>query len=99
MRVRDLLHKLRDVDPDAMVMFLPLGADEDELENVNAFATFGPHWTRERGVDKGRPYEFIYAGEPNRELRQQCDNVVYDALAVVVLSVDDEFLRSRHFPW
>jgi hypothetical protein len=99
MTVAELIERLRLADPNATVMFLPSGADEDELEDVSAVAAFGPHWTRERGVDKGRPYEFIYAGQPRRGFREECENVVYDALAVVVLSVDDEFLRSRRFPW
>jgi hypothetical protein len=94
MTVADLMDRLRDADPDATVMLLPNGDDEQDAQEVRAITVGGVGWTYERGIDKGRAYEFLYAGEPHIELRTDCEDVTYKKVDVVMLAADEESLHS-----
>jgi 1-acyl-sn-glycerol-3-phosphate acyltransferase len=94
MTVSDLLNLLRDADPNASVMLLPYGTTEPDAQEVRSAFLGEVSWTRETGVDKGRPYEFLYPGEAHRDLRTDCKHVTYACVSVVLLSADEPALRS-----
>src|ERR1700694_2632420 len=95
MNVRELMQKLVVADPDAMVLFLPWGADEDELEEVRAIAVFRDTWTHESGRFASDGYEVYYPGGVRGRSEPGYEDVHATSVQVVVLCVDDEFLRSR----
>lgn len=94
MKVSELLELLREADPEARVMFMPPGADEQDAQEVRDNYSSDVRWTHESGVDKGRQYEFLYPGEPHRDLRTDCQQVTYVRVSVVVLVAEEEFSRS-----
>jgi hypothetical protein len=93
--VFELVEILQTADQQATVVFLPWGADEDEVEEVKAVAVPERQWTRETFTAKGREYMTLYPGGPRTDLGPECENVVDESVSVVVLSVDNEFLSSR----
>jgi hypothetical protein len=94
MTVTELLELLRDTDHAAKVMLLPHGAAESDAEEVRGVLPANDRWTHEQGVDKGRPYEFLYPGDPHRDLRTTCEQVTYERFAVVLLAADEGILSS-----
>ncbi|CAN7177364.1 hypothetical protein [Caballeronia sp. LjRoot31] len=59
MTVAELMEILRNADPLARVTFLRWGADEDEVEEVDAVRVPGRTWTREtysRRVKNTKPF-------------------------------------------
>src|ERR1700710_1207487 len=86
MTIAELMDFLRKADPSATVMFVPPGNNEQYAEEVRIISSSGVGWTREQGVDKGRPYEMLYMGEPHRELRTNCEHVTYERVQVVLLA-------------
>lgn len=97
MTVSELIEQLRTADPDARVVFLPFGADEDELEDVGVVEVFAAPWTIERRHRDGSADEFLYSGSPQHMGSDSSERVEYEPVKVVVLSIDQEFLRSRNF--
>jgi hypothetical protein len=93
MKVSELLELLRSTDPEARVMFMPPGGDEQDAQEVRNIFSSDVRWTHESGVDKGRQYEFLYMGEPHRELRTDCENVTYERVMVVLLAADEATLH------
>ncbi|KAE8754490.1 hypothetical protein PQR70_36645 [Paraburkholderia madseniana] len=89
MKVAELMDFLRNADPSATVLFVAPGDKEPDAQEVKFISSNGASWTREQGVDKGRPYEFLYMGEPHRELRTDCENVTYERVLVVLLAADE----------
>ena len=87
MQIAELMDFLRNADPSATVMFVPPGHSEQYSEEVRLISSSSDGWTREQGVDKGRPYEMLYMGEPHRELRTNCEHVTYERVQVVLLAV------------
>ncbi|MHB9837960.1 hypothetical protein Q8F57_024295 [Paraburkholderia terrae] len=94
MKVSELLELLREADPDARVMLLSDGSTEADAHEVRCIHPSGVNWTRERGLDKGREYEFLYPGEPHRDVRTDCEQVTYARVSVVLLVAEEEFSRS-----
>jgi hypothetical protein len=94
MKISELLELLRRADPEAQVMLLPSGADEDDAQEVRDIFSTEVRWTHEHGVDKGRQYEFLYPGEPHCDFRSQCEQVTYVRVNVVMLAAEEEFSRS-----
>jgi len=86
MKVSELMELLRGADPDATVMLLPYGATEADAHEVRCIHPGGVNWTRERGLDKGREYEFLYPGEPHRDVRTECEQVACETVSVVLLA-------------
>jgi hypothetical protein len=60
MKVSELLELLRRADPEARLMFMPPGADEQDAQEVRDIYSSDVRWTHESGVDKGRQYELLY---------------------------------------
>lgn len=87
MKIAELMEFLRNADPSATVMFVPPGDREQYAEEVRFISSSSVGWTREQGVDKGRPYEILYIGEPHRQLRTNCEHVTYEKVSVVLLAV------------
>jgi hypothetical protein len=88
MKVAQLIALLQAADSDATVMIVPPGESEYDAEEVRCFTSSSVAWTREQGVDKGRPYETLYRGEPHHELRTNCERVTYESVQVVLLAAD-----------
>ncbi|OYD77401.1 UNVERIFIED_ORG: hypothetical protein BDU10_2502 [Burkholderia sp. CF145] len=86
MKVSELMELLRGAHPDARVMLLPYGSTEEDAQEVRCIHLGGVNWTRERGLDKGREYEFLYPGEPHRDVRTDCEQVAYETVSVVLLA-------------
>jgi hypothetical protein len=86
MKIAELLDFLRNADPSATVMFVPLGDREQDAQEVEVVSPSRVEWTRESGIDKGRPYEFLYPGAPQRDLRAGCEQVTYERVPVVLLA-------------
>ena len=97
MTVSELVERLGTADPMATVVFLPWGADEDEVEEVDAVAIPGRMWTRESFTMSGREYETFHEGGSRTDLGPECKNVVEQPVSVVILCADVDFLRSRRF--
>ncbi|KAA1014864.1 hypothetical protein FVF58_02745 [Paraburkholderia panacisoli] len=89
MTIAELMEFLRNADPSAAVMLVPPGDREQYAEEVRFISSSSVGWTREQGVDKGRPYEMLYMGEPHRELRTNCEHVTYERVLVVLLAADE----------
>jgi hypothetical protein len=87
MQTAELMDFLRNADPSATVMLVPPGDREQYAEELRFVSSSSVGWTREQGVDKGRPYEMLYMGEPHRELRTNCEHVTYENVPVVLLAV------------
>ena len=85
MQTAELMDFLRNADPSATVMFVPFGNNEQYAEEVRFISSSSIGWTRESGIDKGRPYEFLYLGAPHRDLRADCEQVTYESVSVVLL--------------
>jgi hypothetical protein len=66
-------------------MFVPDGDREQDAQEVELVSPSRVEWTRESGIDKGRPYEFLYSGAPHRDLRAGCEQVTYESVSVVLL--------------
>ncbi|MFL9889345.1 hypothetical protein P0D71_07160 [Paraburkholderia sp. RL17-383-BIF-A] len=90
MKVSELLELLRRADPEARLMFMPPGADEQEVRDI---VSSDVRWTHESGVDKGRQYELLYPGEAHRDLRTDCEQVSYATVSVVLLLTEEESSR------
>jgi len=97
MTAAELIERLQTAHPDARVMFLPFGADEDELEDVGVAEVFAMPWTLKRCYHDEDVDEFLYSGKPERARADECGRVEYTSVRVVVLSVDEGFLRSRRY--
>jgi len=97
MTVFELVKILRTADPRATVAFLPWGADEDEVEEVDAVVVPRRMWTRETFNSSGREYKTLHEGAARTDLGPECKNVVQQSVSVVILCVDTDFLSSRHF--
>ncbi|WP_341317469.1 hypothetical protein WN982_40065 [Paraburkholderia sp. IMGN_8] len=97
MTAAELIERLHTAHPDARVMFLPFGADEDGLEDVGVAEVFAMPWTLERCYHGGHVDEFLYSGKPDQAGADECGRVEYTSVRVVVLSVDEGFLRSRRY--
>jgi hypothetical protein len=95
MKVSELLELLRRADPEARLIFMPPGADEQDAQEVRDIFSSDVRWTHESGVDKGRQYEFLYPGEPHRDFRSECEQLTYHSVSVVFLTDDDSDHRSR----
>jgi hypothetical protein len=95
MNVRELMQRLRVANPDATVLFLPWGADEDELEEIRAIAVYRDAWTHESGRFASNGYEVYYPGDVRGRCELGYEDVRATSVQVVVLCVDDEFLRTR----
>ena len=93
----ELIERLQAADPDARVVFLPYGADEDELEDVGVVEVFPRAWTSVRRYYDRRVDEFLYSGSTEQVGGDDCERVERTAVKVVVLSVDTDFLASRNF--
>ncbi|MFM0277732.1 hypothetical protein P0D75_06885 [Paraburkholderia sediminicola] len=93
MSVTELLQLLRDADPDAKVMLVPYGYSAADAQEVRDVLPASDRWTHEQGIDKGRPYEFLYHGEPHRDVRRKCEQVSYEKIAVVMLAADEGISR------
>jgi hypothetical protein len=89
MTVIELMDLLRDADPAAKVMLLPHGSAEPDAQEVRGILAGSVSWTHESGVDKGCAYEFLYPGDPHRDLRTTCEQVTYERFAVVLLAADE----------
>ncbi|BCZ81698.1 MULTISPECIES: hypothetical protein [Paraburkholderia] len=85
MQIAELMDFLRNADPSATVMFVPHGEREQDAQEVELVSPSRVEWTRESGIDKGRPYEFLYPGAPHRDLRAGCEQVTYERVSVVLL--------------
>ncbi|OAJ62798.1 hypothetical protein A6V36_20755 [Paraburkholderia ginsengiterrae] len=85
MTIAELMEFLRNADPSAAVMLVPPGDREQYAEEVRFISSSSVGWTRESGIDKGRPYEFLYPGAPHRDLRAGCEQVTYESVSVVLL--------------
>ena len=97
MTVVELMEILRAADPIAKVTFLPWGADEDEVEEVNAVRVPERKWTCETYSWKGQEYKSFHQEGPCTDLPSGYKDVVVEYVSVVILSVDTEFLSSRRF--
>ncbi|MGE8160412.1 hypothetical protein ACQKRQ_09645 [Paraburkholderia sp. NPDC080076] len=86
MKIAELIALLRNADPGASVMFVPLGESEEDAQEVKLVSPSPVQWTRESGMDKGRPYEFFYPGEPHRDLRTDSEQVTYENVSVMLLA-------------
>jgi hypothetical protein len=86
MKIAELIALVRKADPGATVMFVPLGDREEDAQEVKLVSPSRVEWTRESGMDKGRQYEFLYPGEPHRDLRANCEQVTYESVSVVLLA-------------
>ena len=93
MKVSELLELLRRADPEARLMFMPPGADEQDAQEVRDIYSSDVRWTHESGVDKGRQYELLYPGEPHRNFRTDCEQVSCARVSVVLLVAEEEFSR------
>lgn len=89
MKVSELLKLLGRADPEARVMFMPADEDEQDAQEVRDICASDVGWTRESGVDKGRPFEFLYPGEPHRDYRSDCEQITYRSVSVIFLTVDE----------
>jgi hypothetical protein len=97
MTAAELIERLKAADPNARVLFLPFGADEDELEDVGVVEIFTLPWTIERRHHDNGIDEWLYSGEPEQPDADERGPVEYESVRVVVLSVDKQFLDSRRF--
>jgi len=95
--VSELVERLRAADPAATVAFLAWGADEDEVEEVDAVVVPRRMWMRETFNSSGREYKILHEGVSRTDLGPECKNVVQQPVSVVILCVDTEFLSSRRF--
>jgi hypothetical protein len=86
MQIAELMDFLQNADPSATVMLVPPGNTEQYAEEVRFISSSSVDWTREQGVDKGRPYEMLYMGEPHLDLRTGCEQVTYERVQVVLLA-------------
>lgn len=86
MKIAELMALLRNTDQSAVVMFVPNGDSEPDAQEVELVSPSRAEWTRESGMDKGRQYEFLYPGEPHRDLRANCEQVTYESVSVVLLA-------------
>jgi hypothetical protein len=97
MTVVQLMEILCTADPLARVAFLPWGADEDELEEVDAVHLPRMAWTRESYRWKGQEYNTLHREGPCADLPPGSENAVVESVSVVILSVDADFLSARQF--
>jgi hypothetical protein len=86
MKVSELLDVMRDLPPDALVMFLQDRESEPDAQVVRCAYPAASGWTYERGESKGRPYEAWYPGAPHSALRYDCERIEYETVSVVFLT-------------
>lgn len=92
MKVRELLHALRNVDVDSTVLFLAEHADASDADEVCEIYLAPRRWIHEAGKRDGREYHSWYPYQP--ELRgRACMSVRYETRRVVVLSTGPTNLR------
>ncbi|MFL9889901.1 MULTISPECIES: hypothetical protein [Paraburkholderia] len=94
MSVTELLQLLREADPDAKVMLVPHGYSAADSQEVRGVLPASDRWTHEQGIDKGRPYEFLYPGEPHLDPRNSCEQITYENVVIVLLAADEGILGS-----
>ncbi|MGY6154269.1 hypothetical protein ACW9YK_15640 (plasmid) [Paraburkholderia graminis] len=85
MKVSELINLMRNLPPDALVMFLQDGESEPDAQVVRYAYPAASGWTYERGESKGRPYEAWYPGAPHSALRHDCERIEYETVSVVFL--------------
>ncbi|AME23747.1 hypothetical protein AXG89_07680 [Burkholderia sp. PAMC 26561] len=95
--VVDLMKILRTAEPLARVTFLPWGADEDGVEEVDAVRVPERKWIRETYFWKGQECKALHQEGPCTDLPLGSENAVVESVSVVILSVDVDFLSSRQF--
>lgn len=83
MKVRELLARLRDADPEAEVRFMPLAADSTESDSVDEVEFQAELWT----FEEGDGYSVYYPGEPEQR-DAHYENVRCRLLPVVLLKPD-----------
>jgi hypothetical protein len=93
MKIAELIALLRNADPSATVMFVPVGDREQNAQEVKLVSPSRVEWTRESGVDKGRQYEFLYPGKPHQDVRTDCEQVTYESVSVLLLAAVEATLR------
>ncbi|CAM2153100.1 conserved protein of unknown function [Pararobbsia alpina] len=92
MTVRELIEKLAEVDPDAIVIWLDEYADRDESDEVREVDARGENWTRETGYYGSGWFEVRYPGDPVRR-EPEYNGIVTEHIRVVVLSSGPTNLR------
>jgi hypothetical protein len=74
-----------------------VGADEDEVEELDAVHVPRVNWTLESYRWKGQEYKALHQEGPWADLPPGSENAVVESVSVVILSVDADFLSSRQF--